>query len=190
MNAEDLLQIPAPAKVWQEEPTPPRRELLWIREGKKCHWCGRPTRLTAQPDPDQATTEHIIPRYKGGSNDEENLVSACRECNGRRNSEDMKGLPEGTLLKNAAKARPKVKRIALSGEEKRAILARIGAAPTHYEPIDVVREQREQALRTVIELRKELAQWKATVAEQERKLKTMTVWQVIRRDLMEWLKEK
>jgi CRISPR/Cas system-associated protein Cas10 (large subunit of type III CRISPR-Cas system) len=189
MNAEDLIQIPALPRVWSDEATPPRREALWIKEGKKCHWCGRPTRLTVESAPDQATTEHIIPRYKGGSNEPENLVSACRECNGRRNSEDMKGLPEGAL-KPGGKGKSKVKRIALSGDEKRTILARIAAAPAHYEPIDVVREQREQALKTVMELRTELKQWKATVAEQERKLKTMTVWQVIRRDLVELLKEQ
>jgi hypothetical protein len=38
-------------------PNPTRRELLWIAEGKKCHFCGKPTRLCSEQASDQAHLE-------------------------------------------------------------------------------------------------------------------------------------
>ena len=193
MNLEGLCQLQLP-QSWTDAPKPPRRERLWIKEGKRCHWCGRPTRLVAGDALDQATIDHVIPRYKGGTSEEENLVSACRACNARRNSEDMKGLPEGSLLgksqKQVTRTLKQPKRVSLTGDEKRAILAKIAATPIHFEPVDVIRQQRDQALKAVTDLRQELEDSQAVIAELEKKLKTMTVWQVIRRDLLEMLKEK
>lgn len=50
------------------------------RDGARCVWCGRAvgTGLVA------ATTEHVVPRIKGGPSWIENEVAACRRCNGRR----------------------------------------------------------------------------------------------------------
>jgi hypothetical protein len=50
------------------------------RDGATCVWCRRTlgNRLVA------ATTEHVIPRVKGGPSWLENEVAACRRCNGRR----------------------------------------------------------------------------------------------------------
>ncbi|MEZ5137528.1 MAG: HNH endonuclease [Acidimicrobiales bacterium] len=50
------------------------------RDGARCVWCGRPVGegLVA------ATTEHVVPRIKGGPSWIENEVAACRRCNGRR----------------------------------------------------------------------------------------------------------
>ena len=193
MNLEGLCQLQLP-QSWTDAPKLPRRERLWIKEGKKCHWCGHPTRLVAGYALDQATVDHVIPRYKGGTNDEENLVSACHACNARRNSEDMKGLPEGSLLgksqKQVTKALKQPKRVSLTGDEKRAILAKITATPTHFEPIEVIRNQRDQALKAVTDLRQELEVSQTAIVDLESTLKTMTVWQVIRRDLLEMLKEK
>lgn len=81
---------------------PSKRELLWLREGKACHWCRRPTRYIKEKGRknawDMATIDHILPRYKGGTNEESNCVSACRRCNNRRCYEDTFGLPDGSLL--------------------------------------------------------------------------------------------
>jgi hypothetical protein len=196
MNEEDLLQI-RPPKVWSTEPTPRRRERLWIKEGKKCHWCGRATRLTAEDAADQATIDHILPRYKGGSNDDKNLVSACKGCNSRRNSEDMMGLPEGSLLgktkATAGKPRPRQKkkvRVALSGDEKRAVLAKLPAKQGHLAEVEVVRLQRDQALQTILKLRTEMKRREEAAAGLEQRLKTMTVGQLIRQKLAEWLRPK
>jgi 5-methylcytosine-specific restriction endonuclease McrA len=59
-----------------------RRRMAEIlrRDGAECVWCRRPVdvRLVA------ATTEHLVPRIKGGPSWLENEVAACRRCNGER----------------------------------------------------------------------------------------------------------
>lgn len=87
-----------PDRSHQYKPVPSKRMILWYRERQKCYWCGLPTRLVEGNAWDSATIDHVLPRYKGGTKDESNLVSACRLCNSRRNYEDTKGLPDGSLL--------------------------------------------------------------------------------------------
>jgi hypothetical protein len=55
-------------------------ELILERDGASCVWCGRAVneRLV------QATTEHLVPKVKGGPSWLENEVAACRRCNGER----------------------------------------------------------------------------------------------------------
>ncbi|HEV8024676.1 MAG TPA: HNH endonuclease [Candidatus Nanopelagicales bacterium] len=50
------------------------------RDGAQCVWCRRgiDTELVA------ATTEHLVPKIKGGPSWLENEVAACRRCNGER----------------------------------------------------------------------------------------------------------
>jgi 5-methylcytosine-specific restriction endonuclease McrA len=49
------------------------------RDGQACLWCGR--EFTALVPP---TTEHVVPRLKGGPSWVENEVAACRRCNSER----------------------------------------------------------------------------------------------------------
>lgn len=42
--------------------------------GQPCHWCGRPA----------DTADHLVPKAKGGTDDEANIVPACRSCNSSR----------------------------------------------------------------------------------------------------------
>ncbi|MCD2186381.1 HNH endonuclease [Actinomycetospora soli] len=49
------------------------------RDGASCVWCGRA--LDARTP---ATTDHVIPKVKGGPSWLENEVAACRRCNGER----------------------------------------------------------------------------------------------------------
>ena len=72
----------------QNTPRPPKkqanraeRRAQMLEEGQtKCVWCGREfdERMVI------ATTEHLIPRIKGGPSWAENEVLACRRCNSRR----------------------------------------------------------------------------------------------------------
>jgi 5-methylcytosine-specific restriction endonuclease McrA len=56
-----------------------RMEIILERDGNACVWCGRVLEgLVA------ATTEHVVPRIKGGPRWLENEVAACRRCNGQR----------------------------------------------------------------------------------------------------------
>jgi hypothetical protein len=56
-----------------------RLGLILERDGPTCVWCGR--RLEGLVGP---TTEHLVPRLKGGPSWIENEVAACRRCNGQR----------------------------------------------------------------------------------------------------------
>lgn len=49
------------------------------RDGPTCIWCGRPFSALVPP-----TTEHLVPRVKGGPSWLENEVGACRRCNRER----------------------------------------------------------------------------------------------------------
>lgn len=70
------------------EPSPRGRELdrrarmeqILLRDGPYCVWCSRALEVGLVA----ATTEHIVPRIKGGPSWLENEVAACRRCNGQR----------------------------------------------------------------------------------------------------------
>jgi hypothetical protein len=49
------------------------------RDGPTCIWCGRTFGPLIRP-----TTEHVVPRVKGGPSRLENEVAACGRCNGER----------------------------------------------------------------------------------------------------------
>ena len=66
-------------------PPPPlnRRDRLaeiLERDGACCVWCGR----DVGTDLVRATTEHVVPRVKGGPSWLENEVAACARCNRQR----------------------------------------------------------------------------------------------------------
>lgn len=50
-----------------------KRARLRLR-GRPCHWCGRAG----------TTVDHLVPISRGGTNDDDNLVSACAKCNEAR----------------------------------------------------------------------------------------------------------
>jgi 5-methylcytosine-specific restriction endonuclease McrA len=54
------------------------------RDGPTCVWCGR--RFTELVPP---TTEHLVPRAKGGPSWAANEVAACRRCNSRRGHQSI-----------------------------------------------------------------------------------------------------
>ena len=56
-----------------------RLGLILERDGPTCVWCGRHFEGLVRP-----TTEHLVPRLKGGPSWLENEVAACRRCNGER----------------------------------------------------------------------------------------------------------
>jgi hypothetical protein len=56
-----------------------RLQTAALRDGEHCVWCRRPCR-----DLVRATTDHLVPKVKGGPSWLENEVPACRRCNGER----------------------------------------------------------------------------------------------------------
>ena len=57
-----------------------RMALILERDGAACVWCRRPLEVGLVV----ATTEHLVPRIKGGPSWIENELAACRRCNGER----------------------------------------------------------------------------------------------------------
>lgn len=56
-----------------------RMERILARDGATCVWCSRDFDRLVRP-----TTEHVIPRVKGGPSWLENEVAACSRCNRER----------------------------------------------------------------------------------------------------------
>ncbi|WP_245159174.1 HNH endonuclease [Blastococcus sp. TF02A_35] len=56
-----------------------RLDLVLDRDGPTCIWCGREFSALVHP-----TTEHVVPRVKGGPSWLANEVAACRRCNAER----------------------------------------------------------------------------------------------------------
>lgn len=56
-----------------------RLGLALARDGARCVWCARPFGPLVRP-----TTEHLVPRVKGGPSWLENEVPACSRCNRER----------------------------------------------------------------------------------------------------------
>jgi hypothetical protein len=57
-----------------------RMAVILQRDGAECVWCRRPLEVGLVA----ATTEHLVPRIKGGPSWLQNEVAACRRCNGER----------------------------------------------------------------------------------------------------------
>lgn len=53
-------------------PDKSKRSRIYERDGHRCHYCGSNQRLSL---------DHIIPRSKGGTHEDENLVTCCKSCN-------------------------------------------------------------------------------------------------------------
>jgi hypothetical protein len=64
----------------RELPRAERLLLVMERDGHECVWCRRPL----EPGDRLASTEHLVPRLKGGPAWPENELCACRGCNRRR----------------------------------------------------------------------------------------------------------
>jgi hypothetical protein len=63
-------------------PQPGRAERLagaLARDGASCIWCGRAFSRLVGP-----TTDHLVPKVKGGPSWAENEAAACRRCNAER----------------------------------------------------------------------------------------------------------
>lgn len=56
-----------------------KRLAIYLRDGLACGWCG-----FSLEDGAQLTLDHLRPHSLGGSNDADNLVTACKRCNDSR----------------------------------------------------------------------------------------------------------
>lgn len=112
-----------------------KRLRVYARDGYRCVECGfqtsreRTIELIGRarldhgrfPRPELLTIDHVVPRSRGGSNDEDNLQTLCAPCN------TLKGdkLPEGCVSRpRPSKAKPK-KDVPL-GERPVVMFAKLG----------------------------------------------------------------
>ena len=56
-----------------------KRLAIYLRDGLACAWCGASVEQGAK-----LTLDHIVPHAAGGTNRENNLVTACHRCNSVR----------------------------------------------------------------------------------------------------------
>jgi 5-methylcytosine-specific restriction endonuclease McrA len=57
---------------------PEKAKRIYAKSGGNCHWCQKPL------DPEGYHIDHVVAVRDGGTNDENNLVASCQECNGER----------------------------------------------------------------------------------------------------------
>lgn len=66
-----------------------RRRQHWQRTGGRCWYCGKTfSRRSAMQ------LDHIQARSRGGSNDDQNLVPCCKDCNRRKKSNSLERFRE------------------------------------------------------------------------------------------------
>lgn len=90
---------------------PVKRLAVYLRDGFRCAYCGRD--LHDSP-PADVTLDHLLPRCFGGSNDAENLVTACRSCNSQRADRKWREYATGGAVARIAKQRRRVLPLALA----------------------------------------------------------------------------
>lgn len=79
-----------------------KRLAIYIRDSFSCVYCGTDLRLAA---PAEINLDHLVSRSKGGTNDQQNLVTACRSCNCSRGDRDLAEFAPGGALDRIAKVR-------------------------------------------------------------------------------------
>ena len=64
-----------------------RRFAIYLRDRYTCGYCDK------IPDsPHDLSLDHVIPRNKGGTNDSNNITTACKQCNYDRNQFELEEL--------------------------------------------------------------------------------------------------
>jgi 5-methylcytosine-specific restriction endonuclease McrA len=67
------------------------RRAIYRRDGYKCVYCDSPLKLQL---------DHVHPRFHGGENTYENLVTACQSCNGAKSARLLEGRNVKEKVKN------------------------------------------------------------------------------------------
>lgn len=56
------------------------RARIHAKFGGRCAYCGQPIEIKGMQ------VDHVLPRFKGGGNEDENLMPACASCNNWKHS--------------------------------------------------------------------------------------------------------
>lgn len=87
--------IPTPAKAKRKSMSKKLRFDVFKRDGFACQYCGaHPPQAILEPD-------HIKPVADGGTNDIDNLVTACFSCNRGKGARSLENVPQSLASKAA-----------------------------------------------------------------------------------------
>jgi hypothetical protein len=76
-------EIPGPdgqLAAWEKPPNETVRQRIYIRDDFTCAYCGRRMAKSTRA----RCVDHVIPYIQGGSHRDDNLVTACKACNGKK----------------------------------------------------------------------------------------------------------
>ena len=71
-----IIRVPSFIKI-EFQKVPLTRQNIYKRDNYECVYCG-------EGDKKKLTLDHVIPQSKGGPNRWDNLVTACKKCNGEK----------------------------------------------------------------------------------------------------------
>jgi 5-methylcytosine-specific restriction endonuclease McrA len=74
IEAPSVVRLRYFVKVPRRIHVAPSRKAVFLRDGGKCQYCGKAAE----------NVDHVQPRSKGGTHTWDNVVAACRRCNGRK----------------------------------------------------------------------------------------------------------
>lgn len=112
-SQEEIIEVPSVIRLFdmvdakRERMVPLSRRALFARDNHTCQYCGA--------TPSKLEVEHVLPRSRGGKNVWENVVTACRDCNGRK--ADRTPEEAGMVLKRKPFAPTHRAMIATRGDE-------------------------------------------------------------------------
>ena len=88
-------------RPFKRSDSPAKTRRIWEKGGGKCHWCGAALRWGGAPGRDLFHVDHIVAVCDGGTNDDDNLVSACSFCNHARARKDYQNMADTNPDRNA-----------------------------------------------------------------------------------------
>jgi hypothetical protein len=108
---------------------PGKRFDVFKRDGFVCAYCGK------RPPETVLEVDHIVPRAKGGSDDEINLITACKDCNRGKSDKSL-----------SDPIRPTV-----SPEQSEEIKERALQAAAYAEAVQTKRDHEDEVIATIEE---------------------------------------
>jgi 5-methylcytosine-specific restriction endonuclease McrA len=69
------------------------KPVVWERDGWICGYCGNWLERKHPDASHDATVDHIVAKENGGTDQLENLISACRRCNGIKSDRVVTRMP-------------------------------------------------------------------------------------------------
>lgn len=76
INKPSIIRVPSFIKM-QFQKVPLTRQNIFKRDAYTCAYCG-------ETEKKLLTLDHVLPQSKGGPNTWDNLVTACKKCNGEK----------------------------------------------------------------------------------------------------------